>query len=85
MAPLLPALPERQNTHRRTAGLGGKTNEPIIRSFFIQGSQAFYCKIPRVIMTDNENKYWAFLSYSPQDNCEQRSDTPTASHLCWGD
>ncbi len=36
-------------------------------------------------MTDNENKYWAFLSYSPQDNCEQRSDTPTASHLCWGD
>ncbi len=35
-------------------------------------------------MTDNENKYWAFLSYSQQDNREQRSDTSAASHLCWG-
>ena len=35
-------------------------------------------------MTDNENKYWAFLSYSHQDNREQRSDPPTVSHLCWG-
>lgn len=35
-------------------------------------------------MTDNENKYWAFLSYSHQDNREQRADTQNVSHLCWG-
>ena len=36
-------------------------------------------------MTDNENKYWAFLSYSQQDNREQRPDAPEVSRLCWGD
>ncbi len=36
-------------------------------------------------MTDNEYKNWAFLSYSPQDNREQRTDSPAASHRCWGD
>ncbi|MEI8289620.1 MAG: hypothetical protein WCH99_09105 [Verrucomicrobiota bacterium] len=35
-------------------------------------------------MTDNENKYWAFLSYSHQDNREQRPDTPAVSNLRWG-
>ncbi len=36
-------------------------------------------------MSDNENKYWAFLSYSHQDNHSPRSGTPEATHLCWGD
>jgi len=36
-------------------------------------------------MTDNEFKYWAFLSYSHQDNRGQRSDTPEVSRRCWGD
>ena len=36
-------------------------------------------------MTENENKYWAFLSFSHQDNCEQRPDSQTADHRCWGD
>jgi uncharacterized coiled-coil DUF342 family protein len=36
-------------------------------------------------MTDNENKFWAFLSYCEQDNQEKRSDTQAASHLGWGD
>ncbi len=36
-------------------------------------------------MTDNENKYWAFLSYSHQDNRGQRSDTVEAGSRCWGD
>jgi len=36
-------------------------------------------------MTENEDKYWAFLSYSPQDNCEKRPDTQDVSRLCWGD
>ena len=35
-------------------------------------------------MTNNENKFWAFLSYSHQDNREQRSDPPTAGNRCWG-
>ena len=35
-------------------------------------------------MTDNEYKYWAFLSYSHQDNREQRPDTPEAGRRCWG-
>ena len=36
-------------------------------------------------MTDTESKYWAFLSFSPQDNCEQRPDTQGLSRLCWAD
>src|SRR5664280_2294199 len=36
-------------------------------------------------MTDNETKYWAFLSYSHQDNREQRADTQAGSRRCWGD
>lgn len=36
-------------------------------------------------MTDNETKYWAFLSYSHQDNRAQRADTQTGSRRCWGD
>jgi predicted nucleic acid-binding Zn-ribbon protein len=35
-------------------------------------------------MTDNEYKYWAFLSYSHEDNREQRPDAPGASGRCWG-
>lgn len=35
-------------------------------------------------MTDNELKYWAFLSCSQQDNCEERPDTQDVSSLCWG-
>src|SRR5579863_1888179 len=35
-------------------------------------------------MADNEFKHWAFLSYSPQDNCGQRQDTPEAGRRCWG-
>jgi len=35
-------------------------------------------------MTDNETKYWAFLSYSHQDNHELRSDSPDVSRRCWG-
>lgn len=35
-------------------------------------------------MTESEFKYWAFLSYSPQDNCEQRPNTPDERSLCWG-
>ena len=36
-------------------------------------------------MTGNEIKYLAFLSYSPQDNCEHRPGTPEVNHRCWGD
>ena len=36
-------------------------------------------------MTDNEYKYWAFLNYSSQDNCEKRSDTQDVVSRCWGD
>ena len=36
-------------------------------------------------MTDNEYKYWAFLSHSPQDNREKRPDTQEVSNVCWGD
>ncbi len=36
-------------------------------------------------MTENENKYWAFLSYSEPDNRAQRADPPAAGSLCWGD
>jgi len=36
-------------------------------------------------MTDTENKNWAFLSYSPQDNRAHRSELPAADNLCWGD
>lgn len=34
-------------------------------------------------MTENEFTYWAFLSYSQQDNCGQRPGD--AGHPCWGD
>ena len=36
-------------------------------------------------MTDNEYKYWAFLSYSEQDNREERPETQAAGRRCWGD
>ncbi|HTL72064.1 MAG TPA: alanine-zipper protein [bacterium] len=36
-------------------------------------------------MTENEFTYWAFLSYSQQDNCEVRPDAPEVCRLCWGD
>jgi hypothetical protein len=36
-------------------------------------------------MTENEFKYWAFLSYSQQDNCPHRPGEPEAGRLCWGD
>ncbi len=36
-------------------------------------------------MTENEFTYWAFLSYSPQDNGGPRPDAPAGSHLSWGD
>ena len=35
-------------------------------------------------MADNETKYWAFLSCSPQDNREQPPDSPGAGRRCWG-
>ena len=35
-------------------------------------------------MTEN-NKYWAFLSYSRQDNGEQRPEAPDVDRLIWGD
>ena len=35
-------------------------------------------------MTDNEFKYWAFLSYSHQDNCEKRPETQDVGSRCWG-
>jgi uncharacterized coiled-coil DUF342 family protein len=35
-------------------------------------------------MTDNELKYWAFLSYSQQDNGEPRPDAQDVSRLRWG-
>ena len=35
-------------------------------------------------MANNEYKYCAFLSYSPQDNCEQPADSPAAGSRCWG-
>jgi hypothetical protein len=35
-------------------------------------------------MTDTETKFWAFLSYSPQDNRALRSDSPVADRRCWG-
>src|SRR5450756_534208 len=36
-------------------------------------------------MTDDGNKYWAFLSFSRQDKREQRPEAQDASSLCWGD
>lgn len=36
-------------------------------------------------MTENEFTNWAFLSYSGQDNCEQRAAAPVDRCLCWGD
>jgi hypothetical protein len=36
-------------------------------------------------MTEIENKNWAFLCYSQQDNRAHRSESPTAENLCWGD
>lgn len=36
-------------------------------------------------MTENEFNYWAFLSYSPQDNREQRPGATKAGHLRWAD
>jgi hypothetical protein len=36
-------------------------------------------------MIENQFTYWAFLSHSQQDNCEQRQDAPAECHLCWGD
>lgn len=35
-------------------------------------------------MSDNKFKYWAFLSYSLEDNREQRSDTSAGNRRCWG-
>ena len=35
-------------------------------------------------MADNKFKHWAFLSYSPEDNCKQRRDTYEADRRCWG-
>ena len=35
-------------------------------------------------MTDSENKYWAFLSYSHEDNGEPRADSSESSRRCWG-
>ena len=35
-------------------------------------------------MTDNEYKYWAFLSYCHQDNREQRPGTLAGGSRCWG-
>ncbi len=34
-------------------------------------------------MTENKNKYWAFLSYSELDNVERRPGTPDVSCRCW--
>ena len=36
-------------------------------------------------MSDNENKFWAFICCSQQDNCDQRPASPTASSVRWGD
>ena len=36
-------------------------------------------------MTETENKNWAFLCFSQQDNRAHRSEAPTADNLCWGD
>ena len=36
-------------------------------------------------MADNEYKYCAFLSYSPQDNREQPAGSPAAGRRLWGD
>ncbi len=36
-------------------------------------------------MTDSKTKFWAFLSYRPEDNGAQRSGSPAAGHRCWGD
>jgi hypothetical protein len=35
-------------------------------------------------MTDNEHKYWAFLSFSHEDNREQRPETLDVGSRCWG-
>ena len=35
-------------------------------------------------MAENEFKYYAFLSYSSQDNCEPPSNPPAAGRRCWG-
>jgi hypothetical protein len=36
-------------------------------------------------MTDDELKYWAFLSFSHQDNSVKRPDTKDVSSVCWAD
>ena len=36
-------------------------------------------------MTETEFTYWAFLSYSQEDNCGKRPDSPDMSRHCWGD
>jgi hypothetical protein len=36
-------------------------------------------------MADHEFKYWAFLSYSPEDNVSPRRDAPASDGRCWGD
>ena len=36
-------------------------------------------------MTENDFTYWAFLSYSPEDNCEKRPEAPDMCCLRWGD
>jgi hypothetical protein len=35
-------------------------------------------------MADNETKFWAFLSCSPQDNRGPSPDSPGAGRRCWG-
>ena len=36
-------------------------------------------------MTETENKNWAFLCFSQEDNRAHRSEAPAADNLCWGD
>ena len=36
-------------------------------------------------MTEHENKFWAFLSYSQKDNCAERAGLPSVIHRCWAD
>ena len=52
---------------------------------FDSSFQVFLQSFCRVAMTENEFTYWAFFSYSQQDNRAQRLDAPAADHLCWGD
>jgi hypothetical protein len=35
-------------------------------------------------MTDNEFRYWAFLSYSHEDNCERRANAQDVCGVRWG-